>query len=99
MTAVSVSCRFTPAITRINEDLEQFAATRPNMNFVSCGQDFTYESETGRIHQALMPDGVNLNAAGMEQLASCLQPVIHVSDLLNIILMCVCVYIPISNYT
>ena len=69
------------------------------MNFVSCGQDFTYESETGRIHQALMPDGVNLNAAGMEQLASCLQPVIHVSDLLNIVLMCVCVYISISNYT
>ena len=25
-----------------------------------------------------MPDGVNLNAAGMEQLASCLDPITHV---------------------
>ncbi len=49
------------------------------MHFMSCGQDFTYEGKTGRIHAALMPDGVNLNAAGMEQLASCLNPIIHVS--------------------
>ena len=53
------------------------------MHFVNCGQDFTYEGETGRIHAALMPDGVNLNAAGMEQLASCLDPIVHVSNLIS----------------
>ncbi len=74
-------CRFTPAIASINSDLQQLAASRQDMHFVNCGQDFTYEGETGRIHAALMPDGVNLNAAGMEQLASCLDPIIHVSNL------------------
>ena len=73
-------CRFTPAITIINKDLRHFAASREDMHFVSCGQDFTYEGETGRIHAALMPDGVNLNSAGLEQLASCLDPLIHVSS-------------------
>lgn len=58
------------------------------MHFVNCGQDFTYEGEIGRIHAALMPDGVNLNAAGMEQLASCLDPIIHVSDLFFLHLSC-----------
>ena len=74
-------CRFTPAIASINADLQQLAASRQDMHFVNCGQDFTYKGETGRIHAALMPDGVNLNAAGMEQLASCLDPIIHVSHL------------------
>ncbi len=76
-------CRFTPAIASINSDLQQLAASRQDMHFVNCGQDFTYEGETGRIHAALMPDGVNLNAAGMEQLASCLDPIIHVSHLFS----------------
>ena len=49
------------------------------MHFLDCGDDFTYDGEAGRIHASLMPDGVNLNAAGMEQLATCLQPVIQVS--------------------
>ncbi|DBA80381.1 hypothetical protein WJX79_002842 [Trebouxia sp. C0005] len=69
--------KFTPAIASINSDLQQLAASRQDMHFVDCGQEFTYEGETGRIHAALMPDGVNLNAAGMEQLASCLDPIIH----------------------
>ena len=78
---VIACCRFTPAIASINSDLQQLAASRQDMHFVDCGQEFTYEGETGRIHAALMPDGVNLNAAGMEQLASCLDPIIHVSNL------------------
>ena len=49
------------------------------MHFLDCGDDFTYDGKAGRIHASLMPDGVNLNAAGMEQLATCLQPVIQVS--------------------
>ena len=48
---------------------------------MDCGHDFSYEGETGRLHAVLMPDGMNLNAAGMEQLASCLDPVVHVSVL------------------
>ncbi len=75
-------CRFTPAIASINSDLQQLAASRQDIHFVSCGQDFSYEGETGRIHAALIPDGLNLNTAGMEQLASCLDPIIHVSHLL-----------------
>ena len=70
--------RFTPAIQSINADLQQFADSRDELHFVDCGQGFTYDGDSGRIHAALMPDGVNLNRAGMEQLASCLDPITHV---------------------
>lgn len=79
-------CRFTPAISSINGELDQLASVAADMHFVDCGRDFTEGSHssheegcTSSIHASLMPDGVNLNAAGMEQLASCLQPVIRVS--------------------
>ena len=49
------------------------------MHFVDCGTGFSYEGENGRLHAAFMPDGMNLNSAGLEQLAACLDPVIHVS--------------------
>lgn len=69
--------KFTPAIQSINTDLQQFADSRDELHFVDCGQGFTYDGDSGRIHAALMPDGVNLNRAGMEQLASCLDPITH----------------------
>ena len=72
-------CRFTPAISSINQELQQLATTREDMHFLDCGNVFSYDGDTGEIHASLMPDGVNLNAAGMEQLATCLQPVIRVS--------------------
>lgn len=75
----SACCRFTPAILSINAELERFADGQQDMKFVDCGHAFSYEGETGRLHAALMPDGMNLNTAGMEHLASCLDPVIHVS--------------------
>ena len=49
------------------------------MHFLDCGNDFTYDGKAGGIHASLMPNGVNLNAAGMQQLATCLQPVTQVS--------------------
>lgn len=74
---LSQPSKFTPTIRSINQQLEQLAAVQEDMQFVDCGSHYSHEGVAGRIRASLMPDGVNLNAAGMEQLALCLQPVIR----------------------
>ena len=71
--------RFTEAIDSINKQLEQHAEAKQDVHFTDCGHHFVSDGASGQIRSSLMPDGLNLSQAGMEELASCLDPTIQVT--------------------